>query len=228
MQYDFSLDMTTVNSNSVIASSIPPNSHILEIGCAYGRLTKFLAETKHCTIDIVEIDSVAGTQASKFAQHSFIGSISGDVSTEQCFNLVSNTESYYDYILFIDVLEHLMCPEKVLTKFSQLLKNNGKIWISIPNISHNAVLIDLLHDKFEYRETGLLDKTHIKFFTMLSLEKMIDECGLKVFKKHDLQNELQCTEFNNSYKDIPKEVANYLMKRRNGEVYQFVWGLEKK
>ena len=188
MTYNFELDITTRNSNSVILKNIKTNSRVLEIGCAHGRMTKYLKEQLGCTIDIIEKNKNSGYHATEYARTSILGT-KGDIENKFTIrrlldaNKWQHNTSTYDYIIFADVLEHLVDPDKVLIKCAKLLETNGMIWISVPNISHNAVLIDLLQDKFEYRDLGLLDKTHLKFFTEDSLEKIIDKCGLKVVNK---------------------------------------------
>ena len=70
----------------------------------------------------------------------------------------------YDYIVILDVLEHLRNPQGVLNKVRECLQINGKILLSVPNLAHNAVLLKLLNDDFPYTELGLLDNTHVHFF----------------------------------------------------------------
>jgi 2-polyprenyl-3-methyl-5-hydroxy-6-metoxy-1,4-benzoquinol methylase len=207
--------METENSNSVILRHIPRNSTILEIGCAHGRMTRFLKEELNCTVDIVEIDHEAREVAQQWARNSF------SISAEAPY-WWAKVNLQYDYIICADVLEHLQNPEKTLVECKKLLQPHGSIWISIPNIGHNSVLIDLFNDKFTYREVGLLDSTHLKFFTLHSLLDMIDGVGLLVRDRIDLLNAVHCTEFNNSYEDVPPEVAEFLRQRELGEVYQFV------
>ena len=72
-KYDFELDMKTQNSNSVILNNIKPNSIVLEVGCAHGRMTKYLKETLNCTVDIVEIDWEAGDVAKQWARYAWLG-----------------------------------------------------------------------------------------------------------------------------------------------------------
>lgn len=219
------LNMTTRNSCSVILNHIKPYSRVLEIGCGWGKMTKYLKENLNCQICIIEVDEEIVEKALPYCNKSYIGKIEGDVEKNIWFDKINKK---FDYIILADVLEHLINPEEVLNKCSKLLDKNGKIWISIPNIGHNSVLIDLLQDKFIYRDLGLLDKTHLRFFTESSLEDMINRCGLKIFKKDNLENAVSCTEFNNNYSQLPKEISNFLITRKNGEVYQFVWGLQIK
>ena len=222
-KYDFDLNLSTKNSNSSIAFSINPNSTILEVGCAYGRLTKYL-HSQGCQVTIMEIDEESGSVASQWAERTFLGK-DGDVENINNLRKIKQFGNY-DYIIFADVLEHLYYPEKVLSETKNLLNTNGSVLISIPNIAHNSVIIDLIQNKFEYRPVGLLDNTHIRFFTESSLEQMVEKCGFTVFKKDNLYNSVQYTEFNNSYSDLPDEVANFLKTRPGGEIYQFVWELK--
>jgi 2-polyprenyl-3-methyl-5-hydroxy-6-metoxy-1,4-benzoquinol methylase len=226
MSYDFSLDMSTINSNSSIIKRISPNSNILEVGCAYGRMTKYLKENLNCIIDVIEIDYKSAKSAYSWSNKKFFGKTFGNIEKSFWFKTLKNQSVTYDYIIFADVLEHLHNPFKALQRSSKLLKPNGKILISVPNISHNSVLIDLLQDKFIYREFGLLDNNHIKFFTEKSLQEMVDNCGLKVSYKENLINAVNCTEFGNNYSELPFYISDFLKKRINAEVYQFVWELK--
>lgn len=228
-KYDFALDMDTENSNATILKNISQSSRVLELGCAHGRMTKYLKENLNCTVTIAEVDKVAGKVASQWASESFIGQYDGDVERVNFFselNLSSNNN--FDYIIFADVLEHLQNPKIVLDKCKKLLSPIGSIWISVPNISHNAVLIDLWNDKFTYRETGLLDNTHLRFFTESSLAKMVEDCGLVVNNAINLKNVVENTEFKNSYDDVPAIIALLMKHREHGETYQFVWELKVK
>lgn len=225
-KYNFDLDMVGENSNSAILKNINPNSLVLECGCAHGRMTKYLKENLNCTVYIAEYNGDAGKHASQWANKSFYGS-NGNIEDEDFFtNIKSLGANNLDYIIFADVLEHLHYPEKVLEKSKSLLKNNGSIWLSIPNIGHNSVLIDLLNNKFTYRSLGLLDDTHIRFFTYYSLKNMVNKCGLSIAQEINLQNSVENTEFNNSYEDVNEEVSTFLKNREHAETYQFVWELK--
>jgi O-antigen biosynthesis protein len=225
LKYDFDLDMIGDNSNSLILREVSPNSKVLEFGCAYGRMTKYLKEQLNCSVSIVEKDFNAGKIAESYASKALVGGNAGDIEKYNWLTKLKGEQ--FDYIIFADVLEHLYNPWKVLEKSKTLLKNNGRVLISVPNVGHNSVLIDLLNDKFEYRELGLLDNTHIRFFTEFSLFEMIIRAGYSVDKVLNAKNVVENTEFKNSYTDLPEEVGNFLRQRKNGEVYQFIWSLLK-
>ena len=232
-KYDFELDMNSPNSNATILKNIKPNSTVLEVGCAHGRMTKYLKETLNCDVSIIEIDKEAGEVAKQWATHSYLGPL-GDVERKIEFNngTVGSILNHVfnrgatDYIIFADVLEHLHDPAGVLINAKQVLKSDGSIWISIPNVAYNGIISDLINDKFTYRETGLLDDTHLRFFTYHSLAKMIKKCGLKVVNEINLKNPIKYSEFKDAYTQVPSQIASFLRLRPYGEVYQFVWELK--
>ena len=81
----------------------------------------------------------------------------------------------YDLLLYLDVLEHLIDPWKVLAETSKLLKPGGLLIGSIPNAGNLYVLWKLMRDQFEYDEEGLLDRTHLRFFTAHTIKKMVGQ-----------------------------------------------------
>jgi len=74
-----------------------------------------------------------------------------------------------------DVLEHLINPSDILSKLVKYLKNEGKILVSVPNVNNADIFLNLLRDHFNYREAGVLDNTHAKYFTKTSFVEWIDE-----------------------------------------------------
>lgn len=220
MKYDFDLDLTSKNSLSLILKKISPGSNVLEFGPAAGRMTKFLQQKLNCNVCIVEIDQEAAEKSSMFAEDAIIGNI----EDFEWYDRYKHRE--FDYIIFADVLEHLYNPKTVLEKSVDLLCQGGSIIISVPNIAHNAVIIDLLQNKFEYRKTGLLDDTHIRFFTYESLLQMISKCNLKVASQDIITKRVGETELNNFFDNLPSGVTKFLKNRDLGDVYQFVMELQ--
>jgi len=103
--------------------------------------------------------------------------ITGDIEMmDSQFN-----ESYFDYIIFGDVLERLINPYKVLNQYKKLLKDDGYIVASIPNIKYFSVLLKLvIFDEFRYTDCGILDKSHLRFFTKKEIIKMFKNEGMKI------------------------------------------------
>lgn len=217
--YNFELDLDTCNTMSIISRWINEKCTVLEFGPANGRLTKYLKQIKKCSVTIVEIDEKAGDDAKKFAEEAYIGAVQGDI--EQYKWLA--TEKKYDYIIFADVLEHLSNPAEVLRNCISLLKESGEILVSIPNISHNSILIDLYNDEFNYDKTGLLDQTHIHFFTHKSFEKMIKRINMFIYKIEPIYSRVGNNEIENTYDDVPSDVRVKFRQRNQGSIYQYVY-----
>ncbi|AFC27516.1 glycosyl transferase, group 2 family protein [Paenibacillus mucilaginosus 3016] len=222
MKYDFELELHEVNSLSLISKKIKPGSYVLEFGPATGRLTRYLKQHLECRIDIVEIDKESADLAIPYVNDAVIGNIE-DYEWYQKF-----ISRCYDHIIFADVLEHLIDPVKALKKAASLLNENGTILISVPNIAHNSVIIDLLNNKFRYKDIGLLDETHVKFFTYENLLNTIEQTGLRVLHEQAVYKKVEETEFDNFYDQVPTPVGKFLKNRPYSEVYQFVFELGNK
>jgi 2-polyprenyl-3-methyl-5-hydroxy-6-metoxy-1,4-benzoquinol methylase len=89
----------------------------------------------------------------------------------------------YDYILMLDILEHLYNYDNIITQSKKLLKPEGKIIISVPNIANIYVRLNLLIGRFPYGDKGILDRTHLQFFTLGSIKKLLKSYNLEIVKK---------------------------------------------
>ena len=221
-KYNFDLDIESRNSLSLIIERMKPNSMVLEFGPANGRMTKYLKEQMGCKVYTVELDPEAAQDASKFSEEIVVGNIEEYAWLQQYSNFS------FDYIVFADVLEHLYNPEEVLKKAKTLLKEDGSVLISLPNIAHNSIIIELLDNRFTYHDTGLLDNTHIRFFTKKSIDDFIKQCGLQIAYETASFAKPEETEFGNSYDDVDDSVAATLFSHEYGEVYQFIIETKKK
>lgn len=220
-KYDFEFDVYEENTLSWIARKIEKESHVLEFGAANGRLTKYLSIEKKCIVDIVEIDEESGNEAAEYARTAYVGKVNGDIENYHWIN--PNVK--YDYVIFADVLEHLLHPEDVLDRCKIVIKKKGKVLVSVPNVSHNSIIIELMNDEFEYNPIGLLDNTHIKFFTRKSFTKMVEKVGWAVIGEKAKYIRVGENEVKSTYGDVSKEVFKELIKRENGNVYQYMFTL---
>ena len=95
-------------------------------------------------------------------------------------------EEYFDYMIFGDVLEHLRDPWQTVKRLKPYLKKNGFMLASIPNVSHISVVVGLLKGTAEYREAGILDKTHLRFFTKKTAMELFEKNGFAVVETGEL------------------------------------------
>jgi len=149
---------------------------ILEIGCGEGITGAELKRiSKAKEVVGVEVFEPAALKAEERLDQVIIGDI-------QVIPLPFS-DGYFDYIVLGDVLEHLYDPWKTLKHLKTYLSSSGFIIASLPNISYWEILKDLiLFDRWEYVEAGILDKTHLRFFTQRSLIKLFEESGLIIKK----------------------------------------------
>src|SRR5204863_1150032 len=87
-----------------------------------------------------------------------------------------------DCLVCGDVLEHMADPWGVLARLSRWVRDGGQVLACIPNVQHYSVLVDLLRGRWEYREEGLLDRTHLRFFTFAGVQDLFTRAGLHVFE----------------------------------------------
>jgi len=150
---------------------IPKKSLVLDVGCSSGNLGEILIEKKDCIVDGIEIDKADAKIAAKKLRHVEIF----DINEPKNFDRYTDR---YDIIIFADVLEHLVDPAKVLERVKSLLKPKGAIVFSIPNMAHVSVRLDLLAGNFRHTETGVIDKTHLHFYTQEEAIRIFTAAGL--------------------------------------------------
>ena len=224
-KYDFGYELQEGTTNKWAYEQIKEATRVLELGSSVGCLTFNLSKNKNCNVDIVEIDEESGTRAAEYANLSLLGLELGNLNSDKWFERLKDNR--YDYIVALDVLEHLENPEKVLGMLKALLNENGKIILSIPNITHNAIVLELFNNQFRYSELGLLDRTHIHFFAYESIQKMVSDNGLHITVLNAIKKDIAETEFTNCYQDVPGEVEEYLRTRDKADVYQYLLIIEK-
>ena len=216
-KYDFGLVIEKGSTHEWAFDHVEENSNVLELGAANGLLTNALHNGKNCIVDIVELDEEAGMQASTYSRNAILGA-RGDLNGDKWCESLSQNE--YDYVVILDVLEHLDNPLKVLEKVKSLLKQEGKLLLSIPNIAHNSVVISLLKGKFEYTKLGLLDSTHRYFVTYESAQELVRNAGFSLEKVNAIKKTVGDNEITVQYSDVDPEIRYYLRNRLNGEIYQ--------
>lgn len=143
---------------------------ILDVGTASGYLGKIWREQGQFVFG-VECDRAAAEHARRYYD-------AFEVADIESFDFPFRRE--FDYIVFADVLEHLRDPLAVLQKCLPALKESGKIIISIPNIANLVIRFSLLAGRFDYADRGILDRTHLHFYTLKSLEQLMGNASCEI------------------------------------------------
>lgn len=165
------------NSNSMIYHYIPENSTVWDVGCANGALGSMLTTHKNCTVWGMDYNPYSIELAMSSGAYQNIYQADLNQLDPEIF---SQHDSQFDFIIFADVLEHIFEPAEVLEKFKRFLKPDGRFLISLPNVSHISIKMGLLRDEFTYTPTGLLDYTHIRFFTHQTFPNLLSQIGLEI------------------------------------------------
>ena len=218
-KYDFEIDLSANTSTGMILGQIPEGACVLEFGCATGRMTRYMKEAMGCRVYIVEYDRGAYETALQYAEDGICDDIM-TFSWAEKFRDVA-----FDAVIFADVLEHLPAPEQALAAAAKLLKDTGKLFVSVPNVTHNDILLKATQEHFDYTATGLLDDTHIHFWGLNNLKALDGQWGLHI-------RTIQGTYCPTGYTEQAPEqddhvLQNILRQRQCGEVYQFVVTLAK-
>jgi glycosyltransferase involved in cell wall biosynthesis len=143
---------------------------VLEIGTATGYLTSEIV-SHGCVVTGVEQDPEMAKIAEQYCNKMVVGDVE---------NLDLSQLGKYDAIILGDIVEHLRNPREFLQKIGKLLNKGGKILISLPNVANIWVRLNLLFGRFNYSRVGILDESHMRFFTLESSKKIASDSGLEV------------------------------------------------
>jgi len=201
-----------------IAVLLPDAGDVLDVGCATGRLGQYLQQNTSCSVDGIEINAEAAAQARM--HYRSIYAIDLDQPSQ-----LDQLSRRYDVIILADVLEHLRYPQEVLQALVGRLAPGGRFLVSLPNVAHVAVAANLLRGRFPYQEQGLLDRTHLRFFTRDSAFELFQACGLpNVALRSRVVVGAQGTELNQVFSSglLPEEAAA-LARMPEGSTYQFIF-----
>jgi 2-polyprenyl-3-methyl-5-hydroxy-6-metoxy-1,4-benzoquinol methylase len=203
------------NSHAVMLRMVGSNKRVLEAGCASGHVSEQLS-AQGCRVVGVEIDPTVVEPALPWLERVVIGDFEGDTVWPQLEG------ELFDAVLFGDVLEHLKDPLTTLRESLNHLSPSGVVVISIPNIAHADVKLALINGTFPYSESGLLDRTHISFFTKDSLVQLVKDAGLAVVEFCRVTAAVFQTELGVSPDDVDGAVLDAVLADRESETYQFV------
>ena len=120
------------------------------------------------------------------------------------------------------MLEHLYDPWQVLNGMASLLSESGSVIVSLPHAAHSVVLASLYGGGLEFRESGILDKTHIRWFGFKNIEAMHARAGLGIVRCHLVFRSPEETELAETWRSLPAEMREALGRRNYGNVYQIV------
>jgi methionine biosynthesis protein MetW len=156
--------------------AVSKKSRVLDVGCATGFMGEWLKNARDCEVVGVDID----IEEIRLARGVLNEVIHGSIEDTKVINSLIKHYTYFDTILMTSVLEHLVNPLHTLHQLKKLMTKNSTIIISTPNVAHWSIRLHLLSGKFDYTDYGILDKTHLHFYTVKTFHELINESGLTI------------------------------------------------
>lgn len=216
-RYAADIDLDNENdSHSLMIRMVGGGKRVLDVGCWNGDMAAVLGHYNPRVVGI-ELDPIAAQRAAKVLDRVVVADISG-----LDFDAALDGERF-DAIVFGDVLEHVHDPAAVLEAAVKVLDTDGVVIASIPNVAHGSVRLRLLMGEFDYTETGLLDRTHVRFFTRQSVLDLFRGVGLAVVDlRRTTLDPLLAPERPLDEADVPADVLASLRADEEALTYQFV------
>jgi 2-polyprenyl-3-methyl-5-hydroxy-6-metoxy-1,4-benzoquinol methylase len=214
-KYHTAVDPQSNTSHAQMLRLVGSNKRVLDVGCSTGYLARELVR-QGCTVLGVEYDADAAAEAAPVLERVVVGDL------EQLDLAAEFAGDQFDAILFGDVLEHLRDPLPVLRSVRSLLAPGGSVVISVPNIAHADVRLSLLAGKFDYTDVGLLDVTHVRFFTRASLRQFLKDAGMVAVDVSATTADIFGTELGVKPADVDPAVVDRLREDPDATTYQFI------
>lgn len=199
-----------------LSSWIAWGSRVLELGPANGYFTRHMATRLNCTVDAVELDPQMAQHCRLFCRKLVVGDLAAlDLSAHFA-------PASYPVIVLADVIEHLAAPEKLMAQLLPLLAPGGEMLFSVPNAAYAGLMAELLAGRFDYRDEGLLDRTHLRFFTRDSLDKFLTTAGLYAYEWVPVFRPLNESEFKTRIEALPAATREVLLASPQALCYQWL------
>jgi 2-polyprenyl-3-methyl-5-hydroxy-6-metoxy-1,4-benzoquinol methylase len=215
--YEYDVDVESRSAPANVVRMVGQRKKVLELGCGPGSITKIMAEQSGCKVTGLELDSEAIEKVTPYC----VKVIQADLNSRDWPSLLDSDQKF-DVVVAADVLEHLYDPWVNLQNFIPLINESGYIVISLPHVGHAAVMSCLYNGDFAYRSTGLLDRTHIRFFCLKNIEDLFAQAKLKIIEVAYVTKSIGDTEFSDSWEKLPMSVKQALISAPHSDIYQVV------
>lgn len=215
--YEYDVDTSSATAPANVVRLVGTGKRVLEIGCGPGSITKILSTEGQCLVTGLELDTEAIKIAAPFCEHIF----QADLNSENWPTLLDGSD-LFDVVVAADVLEHLYDPWATLKRMVPLINADGYLVISLPHAGHAAVISCLINGDFEYRNWGLLDRTHIRFFCLKNIEDLFAQADLKIIDVGYVLKQPEETEFAQQWSQLSTAAQHVLRQSQHATVYQVV------
>lgn len=218
-RYTYPVDLGDENqAASHVVRFVGTNKTVLEVGSGPGSITRYLKDPGRCRITAIEIDPTAAALVAPYCE----SVLHSDLNDPAWIDKLASYAGAFDVVVAADVLEHLYDPWRALRQMQRLLRSDGYVVVSLPHAGHNAVVASLLNADLEYREHGLLDRTHIRFFGVQNIQSLFDDAGYRIVEARFVMRHPDVTELAHQWQALPPRLQRTLATNRYGAVYQVV------
>jgi O-antigen biosynthesis protein len=162
--------------NRLLLEWVGDAKRVLELGCSTGYMSRLLVK-QQCRVVGVERDADAARSARDVCERVLVVDLNDA-------DWAGDVEGHFDVILMGDVLEHLVHPDQLLRRVTDLLNPGGYLVISLPNVVHWRTRFNILFGNFDYQSEGTLDCTHLRFFNLHSARALIENAGFQIKRFH--------------------------------------------
>lgn len=214
-RYELPIDLNSQSTHGRVVRLVGENKRVLELGCATGYMSRVLRQ-RGCQVVGIEIDAAAAVVAAAECERVIVGDL------EQLDLAQELGDDRFDVVVAADVLEHLREPGQLLAALRPFFRPGGYLVASLPNIAHGSVRLALLEGRFPYSETGLLDRTHLRFYTLESMITLFETAGYSLDHLERKEQAIETTEIPYHHTALSDALVETLTDDPEARTYQFI------
>lgn len=174
-QYERDVDTWHGSEDQILLSFIGEGHRVLELGCHTGYFSAAVTEQGN-TVEAIDIDA----DAIRVARQRGINATVADLDAPDTLP----GDGRFDVVVMANVLEHLRRPAHLLRDATRTVHKDGRLILSVPNVAHLSVRLGLMRGRFDYCRAGIMDETHLHFYTRASLRRLLEQSGWRVTREH--------------------------------------------
>jgi 2-polyprenyl-3-methyl-5-hydroxy-6-metoxy-1,4-benzoquinol methylase/predicted nuclease with TOPRIM domain len=214
-RYDQEIDLASDSTHARVVRLVGTDKHVLELGCSTGYMSRVLRE-RGCRVVAIEVDAEAARRAKPFCERIVVG----DIERLDLAHFLGKTR--FDVVVAADFLEHLKDPLVLLRGLKRFIGDSGYVVASLPNVAHGSVRLALLGGRFPSAETGLLDRTHLHFYTHQSMEALYEAAGFAIGRLERQTLPLDASEVPYDATIVSAELLQALSADDDALTYQYI------
>lgn len=217
-RYEYDIDLDGPTAQATVIKMVGRDKRVLDIGAGPGSIAKLLQQERGCRVTAVEIDPSAIKILHQYCERVF----QADLNESSWVELLKG-EDPFEVVVVADVFEHLYDPWSTLQGIKTLIAPNGYVVASLPHVGHTSIHACLFNEDFSYKDWGLLDSTHIRFFGLKNMQMLFEDAGYEIIDAalilHAPKNDVQ---FSSQWDALPAKFKAAIKLNKFSNVYQVV------